>query len=467
SSLISRSTEIVHSTACWSVPCSFSAGTTTETLGRYGEPPPWPSSIAVGSAIIACSAIDDSRIVLPGEVKWQRTRSRDEGPPGLGPRFNDRGLLKLIPLTDENLHQILEIDQRPDEEAPVRNALKVLVDQSLHGFAIEVVVDTRVAVVQEAPNIIDALALEPRAVRAGESLLLPICDVLRNIVLHHFPQHDLAVAEPTEILLTLLGNITLVDPGELGEVSELLVDRKRDCKVDQIIVEKRYPCLERMRHAHLVFDHEETVQKRARLEVKRAVDIVLWAKRLPALRREDILENIAGRGTARLMPNRLEDVGLAVVWNEPLPEVVILHDVVIKIIVAYSPVIAPRIAAEDFIAAGARENDLDELACELRGVEDRITLANPWLLEMPDQALHNSFHIARFEYHLIVFGLELIRHALGGGALVETQLHARGGAQIKTAGERLDIRVLRGCDRRDRAGVHAAAEVGTDLDVAD
>src|SRR5262249_18178541 len=166
------------------------------------------------------------------------------------------------------------------------------------------------------------------------------------------------------------------------------------------------------------------------------------------------------------MPDRLEDVGLAGVWNEALPEVVILRDVVFKTVVAYGPVIAPRIAAEDFIAAGTRENDLNELARQLRGVEDRITLANPWLLEMPDQALHDPFHIARFEYHLIVFGLELIRHTLGGGTLVETQPHARGRAQIETAGERLDVRFLRGCDRRDRSGVHATAEVGTDLNVA-
>src|SRR5262249_23685354 len=137
----------------------------------------------------------------------------------------------------------------PDQQAPVRNSLKVLVDQSLHGFAIEIVVDARIAVVQEAPNIIDTVALKPAAVRAGEPLLLAIRDVLRNIVPHHFPQHDLAVAEPTEILLTLLGNITFIDSRELGEISELLVDRERGCEVDQIIVEKRYTCLERMRHA--------------------------------------------------------------------------------------------------------------------------------------------------------------------------------------------------------------------------
>src|SRR5262249_4259259 len=155
--------------------------------------------------------------------------------------------------------------------------------------------------------------LEPSAVRARESLLLAICDVLRNIVLHHFPQHDLAVAEPTQILLALLGNITLVDPRELGEVSELLVDRNRGCKVDQFIVEKRYSCLERMRHAHLVFDHEKTVQKCARLEVKRAIDIVFRSQELPALGCENVLEDITGRDTARLMPDRLEDVDLAVV----------------------------------------------------------------------------------------------------------------------------------------------------------
>src|SRR5262249_32970523 len=173
-----------------------------------------------------------------------------------------------IPSADENLHQILQVDQRPNQQAPVRNSLKVLVNQDLNGFAIEIVVDARVAVVQEPPNIIYALALEPSAVRAGEPLLLAIRDVLRNIVPHHFPQHNLAVAEPTEVLLTFFGNITLVDPRKLRDISELLVDRKRGCEVNQIIVEKRYTCLERMSHAHLVLDHEETLQERARLKIK-------------------------------------------------------------------------------------------------------------------------------------------------------------------------------------------------------
>src|SRR5262249_60630764 len=144
----------------------------------------------------------------------------------------DGRLLKQIPSADKNLHEILEIDQRPDQQAPVRNSLKMLVNQDLHGLAIEIVVDARVGVVQEAPNIIDALALEPSAVRAREPLLLAIRDVLRNVVPHHFPQHDLSIAEPTEVLLTLLGNITLVDPHELGEISEFLIDSKRGCKVD-------------------------------------------------------------------------------------------------------------------------------------------------------------------------------------------------------------------------------------------
>src|SRR5205823_1709623 len=106
-----------------------------------------------------------------------------------------------------------------------------------------------VVVVQEAPNILDALTLEPSAVRAGEPLLLPVRDVLRNIVPHHFPEHDLSVTEPTEILLALFGDITLVDPRELGDISKLLVDRKRGREVDQIIVEKWYTRFERMRHA--------------------------------------------------------------------------------------------------------------------------------------------------------------------------------------------------------------------------
>ena len=48
-------------------------------------------------------------------------------------------------------------------------------------------------------------------------------------------------------------------------------------------------------------------------------------------------------------------------------------------------IIAPRVAAEELVAPGARQHDLDELAGELGDVEVGIALADARLLQMPGQ----------------------------------------------------------------------------------
>jgi hypothetical protein len=53
------------------------------------------------------------------------------------------------------------------------------------------------------------------------------------------------------------------------------------------------------------------------------------------------------------------------VGDQPLPELVVLVDVVLEVLIDHGAVVAPGIAAEQFVATGAREDHLDELAGKL------------------------------------------------------------------------------------------------------
>src|SRR4051794_3079601 len=113
-----------------------------------------------------------------------------------------RGLSRFLSVR-KHLHQILQIDQRPDKQAAVRYSRQMIIDQGLNGGAIEIVVNAGVPIVQELADIIDTFALEPSPIGSREALLFPIGDVLWHVLLHHLTERDFAVAEAAEILLTL------------------------------------------------------------------------------------------------------------------------------------------------------------------------------------------------------------------------------------------------------------------------
>ena len=68
----------------------------------------------------------------------------------------------------------------------------------------------------------------------------------------------------------------------------------------------------------------------------------------------------------------------------------------LEIIVHDGTIVAPRIAAEQFVTASPGQHHLAELSRQLRGVEIRIALADPWLLEMVGKARHHALHVTRF-----------------------------------------------------------------------
>ena len=182
---------------------------------------------------------------------------------------------------------------------------------------------------------------------------------------------------------------------------------------------------------------------------------------------EHVAEDVARPHSGHIGADRGEHARDRRVRDQPLPEAVVLVDVVLEVVVDDRPVVTPRIAAEQLVAARSGEHDLDELRCELGGVEVRIALADARLLEMPHEPPHHALHVARLEHHLVVLGLEQVREVLGPFALVERELEARRRAQVESDGEGVQPLDLGRRERGDRARVGSAAEVGPDRHVGD
>ena len=96
-----------------------------------------------------------------------------------------------------------------------------------------------------------------------------------------------------------------------------------------------------------------------------------------------------------------------------------------------APVVAPRIAAEQLVASGPGQHDLDELAGEPGDVVVRIALADAQVLEVPDELRKDVLHVAGVKHDLVVLGLQDVRHELGALALVEPELEAGRGAEVE------------------------------------
>ena len=85
---------------------------------------------------------------------------------------------------------------------------------------------------------------------------------------------------------------------------------------------------------------------------------------------------------------------------------------------------------------------------------------------MPDEGRQAAFHVARLEDNLVVLGAELVRHRLCLGPFVGRHLEAEPGRHVEADGERIHVRQRLGGQGGDAPGVHPAAQVRADGDVA-
>src|SRR4051812_36545850 len=97
---------------------------------------------------------------------------------------------------------------------------------------------------------------------------------------------------------------------------------------------------------------------------------------------KDALEDVPGGDVLYVPPDRREDALDLLVADQALPEQVIFVDIMVEVVVDDGAIVAPGIAAEQFVAAGAAQHHLDELAGQLGRVEIRVALADARFLEM-------------------------------------------------------------------------------------
>src|ERR1700751_3045926 len=125
--------------------------------------------------------------------------------------FDSSWKARLVQSCSEvSVHQLLEIEQRPDQQAGVLSSSKMVVYKVLDHFVIEQIVDLRARVYHSALYIFNAFALEPAGIRRRETLLLPACDVGRDMPLHHRTKRQLAVPRALVITLGLAARLVLV-----------------------------------------------------------------------------------------------------------------------------------------------------------------------------------------------------------------------------------------------------------------
>src|SRR6185503_14802674 len=121
----------------------------------------------------------------------------------------------------------------------IGSAAEMLVEQSMDGTCVQILVDERAVVDQGTAHELDALSLEPARIWRGETLLLRPGHLLRNQAIHDVAQDLLAVARPLEEAGRLVARLVLVDPRDLVEAVKLHSDRHAHGEIDQIVVEER------------------------------------------------------------------------------------------------------------------------------------------------------------------------------------------------------------------------------------
>src|SRR5579884_1005689 len=350
-------------------------------------PSPKPSRLARShrspiSSVSGRSRLQRSRICSARPSCSARSRSRrssvvssDEGIE-LAVRAGGEGL-------EERATPPLEAEQRPDQQTPVDPARRVLVEDALDVGRIEELVDAGLGVAEQPVEVLDALAPEPARVGRTEALLLALRRRGRQHALHRLAQHRLAVGALGAEELALPDRV-LVDVHRLGQRGDLEEGREPQRELDELVVEKRDAGLERVRHAELVLDHEQAVQKGPELEVEGGVEVVVTGFEPPGPAVEDATKDVVRRVVAELAQDRVvEEQLLLLVWHEPLPEGVVAPQVAVSVALCGTREVAPGVAAEELVAPGAREDDLDELAREARDVVVRVALPDAQILEVP------------------------------------------------------------------------------------
>src|SRR5262249_23656467 len=135
---------------------------------------------------------------------------------------------------------------------------------------------------EQAIDVIDALAAEPAGVGRAESLLRSLGHRLGKE-----PRSDRTKQGLPLSMLALeefpLSDRVLVDRERTCRGAQLHHGRKAQREFDEVVVKEWHARLQRVGHAQLVLDHQQTMQERASLEIQRCLQLVLRGLEMAAI----------------------------------------------------------------------------------------------------------------------------------------------------------------------------------------
>ena len=243
-------------------------------------------------------------------------------------------------------------------------------------------------VAQQPVDVVDALAAEPARVRRAEALLGARGHVRGEQRRHRLAQDGLAVGRVALVQQPFAGSFSSTR-GACSRSRSLSAARQRAARSRRRSLSRNGTRVSsECAMLELVLDDEQAVQERLQLEVERRVDVVLGRRRVPPCQPSKTARKTSNveRSPCRARHVGREERGLVLVGDEPLPEVVVAAGGSRPASALSAAVVAPRVAGEQLVAAGAGQHDLDELARQPRDVVVRVALADAQVLEVPDRA---------------------------------------------------------------------------------
>src|SRR5262249_42921284 len=146
-----------------------------------------------------------------------------------------------------------------------------------------------------------------------------------------------------------------------SEIAQLSASRKPHGKFGQMVVEKRHTRFKSMRHGQLVLDDQKAVEEGFGLEIEAVIDVILRPGERCSVLVEHTSEDVPRDDIADVVPDRRQYLLAGVLRQQPLPEREVLINIVFEVVIDDCTVVAPRIAAEQFVPSDPRKNYLNKL----------------------------------------------------------------------------------------------------------
>ncbi len=169
-----------------------------------------------------------------------------------------------------------------------------------------------------------------------------------------------------------------------------------------------------------------------------------------------------GNSPGRAQRFRRECVAAIAVAEQPAPVSVVSVEEALAIPGVVEHRVAPRVAGEQFVAAGPSHHDLHELRRQPSHEVVLVAGARTKVLQVPHQFREHTRQVAGVQNHPVVLGAHVAGDDLGVRPLVGRHFERRRVSDVKAGGERVNVRNRSPREHDQRGRVHPARQVRAD-----